>query len=142
MKLLLPALPLPLLLLLPLPPPPSLHDRRTPTRFGCGGTRDTTLTSLAVLLLFPKAPEEGPERAEAEAEAETVVVDVLGGGRTDFLTAKRVPEPRCRASHTSDSSERPMTRSKSKAREKAKVSGARREGEGSRSVAEEAVTWR
>ena len=71
-----------------------------------------------------------------------VVVDVLGGGRTDFLTAKRVSEPRCRASHTSDSSERPMTRSKSKAREKAKVSGARREGEGSRSVAEEAVTWR
>lgn len=62
------------------------------------------------------------------------------------MTAKRLPEPRCLASQTSESSERPMTRSKSKAREKAKVSGSRREGEGSRSVAEEAVTclffWR
>lgn len=56
------------------------------------------------------------------------------------MTAKRLPEPRCLASQTSESSERPMTRSKSKAREKAKVSGSRREGEGSRSVAEEAVT--
>lgn len=34
-----------------------------------------------------------------------------------------------------------MTRSKSKAREKAKVSGLSKDGEGSRGVAEEAVTF-
>ena len=120
-----------------LPAPPSLHDRSTPTRLGCGGTLATTLTSLAVFLLFmlplplPAAPALALAGASASAGA---------GAAADRLTAKRLPEPRCFASHTSESSDLPITRSKSKARENAKVSGSRREGEGSRSVVEEAVT--
>ena len=120
----------------------SLHDRRTATRFWCGGTLATTLTSLAVFLLLRlllRLPEAAAA-AEAAEEASAGCEERAAAAAADLLTAKRFPDPRCLASHTSESSDLPMTRSKSKARENANVSGSSSEGEGSRSVAEEAVT--